>query len=456
MQQSDKIKEYIKTVCEQIRWKKAHGPVSEEIEWHIHDQKNAFTNCGLDDETAIEKAIAEMGDPVIIGTEFDHTYRPKIEWSIVALTCIMILAGIFIRIILFYNVVESLEMSIFSDIVSIVIGFGCMTLSYFIDFTIIGKHPKKIFFGLTILLTVLIFTNDQTYFSFKLLLFPTAFAGIIYEMRNKSYIGIIQAGLIFLIPAVISISIWDITSILIYSCSCLILITMAVLSGWFNVKKSSALLLIYGLASLISIILIAIAIMSRPYIIGRIQAVFNPSIDPYSSGWKVNVVRSIISGAKLFGQGDLGEYEYAAEKLLPSIHTDYVLTYLIHKFGWIAFIIIMSFIITFAVRLFMLCRKQKSVLAKLVSVSVFITYTMQIIIYTNYNLGFQLFSPLTLPLVSYGGISAIINMFLIGIMLSVFNLGDLICDNNTAADMKYSKLFEFTNGKIIINLNPRA
>lgn len=111
LQQSDKIKEYIKTVCEQIRWKKAHGPVSEEIEWHIHDQKNAFTNCGLDDETAIEKAIAEMGDPVIIGTEFDHTYRPKIEWSIVALTCIMILAGIFIRIILFYNVVESLEMS---------------------------------------------------------------------------------------------------------------------------------------------------------------------------------------------------------------------------------------------------------------------------------------------------------------------------------------------------------
>lgn len=265
-----------------------------------------------------------------------------------------------------------------------------------------------------------------------------------------------QSGLIFLISAVISLSIWNISSILVYSCSCLILLTMAVLNGWFNVKKSSALLLIYGLAVLISIILIAIFIMSRPYVIGRIQAVFNPSIDPYVSGWIVNVVRTVISGAKLFGQGDLREYGYAAEELLPSMHSDYVLTYLIHKFGWIAFIIIMSIIAIFSVKLFMLCRKQKSVLAKLVSSSVFITYAMQVIIYVNYNLGFQLFSPLTLPFVSYGGTSAIINMFLIGIMLSVFNLGDLTRDNSIAAEMKYNKFLEFTDGKIIINLNTRT
>lgn len=68
MQQSTKINEYLKIVCEQIRWKKAHGVISEEIENHIIDQKNAFINEGLDEEAAIDKAILDMGDPVVVGS----------------------------------------------------------------------------------------------------------------------------------------------------------------------------------------------------------------------------------------------------------------------------------------------------------------------------------------------------------------------------------------------------
>jgi len=38
MSQSDEIKQYVKTVCEQIRWKKARSIVAEEIENHICDK----------------------------------------------------------------------------------------------------------------------------------------------------------------------------------------------------------------------------------------------------------------------------------------------------------------------------------------------------------------------------------------------------------------------------------
>lgn len=77
----------------------------------------------------------------------------------------------------------------------------------------------------------------------------------------------------------------------------------------------------------------------------------------------------------------------------------------------------------------MLCTNQKSVLGRLVSTSALITFTIQVILYVASNLGFQLLSPLTLPLVSYGGTATIINMMLIGIMLSAFKSGSLVRDN---------------------------
>ncbi|MDD4781599.1 MAG: FtsW/RodA/SpoVE family cell cycle protein, partial [Tissierellia bacterium] len=361
-----------------------------------------------------------------------------------------------------YNAPTPFEFSIFKDFLSIIIGFTCMFIAYFIDFTIIGKYPKKIFFGLSAVLILLIFNKNQAYYaskflslsvtsSFMLLLFPTAFAGIIYTMRHKSYLGIIQAGIVFSIPAVICLNVWNVSSVIIYGISCLILLTMSILNGWLNVKKSNALLLVYGAVSFVFIFFIFYIIINKSYVFNRIQSVFNPTTDVHGSGWITIAVRNIISNAKFFGQSDLGEYTTIP---LPSIHSDFCLTYLIHKLGWISFIVIMSIIIAFILRLFMLCEKQKSVLAKLVSTSILITFTMQVMVYVAYNLGFQLLSPLTLPFISYGGTSMIINMFLIGILLSVFNLGDLIRDNS-AFNMKHNKFFEFADGKIIINLNAR-
>lgn len=59
-----KIQEYIHSVCNQVKWKKSHVYISNELENHIIDQKNAFISQGLNEDKAIENAITEMGDPV--------------------------------------------------------------------------------------------------------------------------------------------------------------------------------------------------------------------------------------------------------------------------------------------------------------------------------------------------------------------------------------------------------
>lgn len=441
MQHSD-IQEYINTVCGEIRWKRAHNAISEEIEGHIIDQKNAFIQSGLDDKTATEKAIIEMGDPVTIGTELDRSYRPKIEWSIIALACAMAVAGLLVRIFTIYNTVEPFELSMINDFLSIIIGAAFMLAAYFLDFTTIGKYPKKIFFCMSVLLLVLrnygvgynvVFLPLMSFYPLFILFFPTAFAGIIYAMRSKGYIGMIQTGLIFLVPAVICLYEYNMQQTFIYSVSCLILLTVAVVNGWFNIKKSNALFLIYGSVFFVVITFIFWLFLARPYAFDRIRAAFNPTLDPQGAGWMELFVRNIVSGAELIGQGYLGEF---AGMSLPGRHTDLMLAYLIHKFGWISFIIIMTIITVFIARLFTICKKQKSILAKLVSTSILITYTMQVFMYVVYNFGFHVVSPLTLPFFSYGGTSNIINMTLIGILLSIFNTGELYRDGISEKTLK--------------------
>ena len=149
MQLPNKIKNYSNSVCEQIRWKKAHEVIGEEIENHIIDQKDGFIKKGLDEETSIDKAILEMGDPITVGAQLDRTHRPKAQWSMILLTLLMLGMGLVIKL-LFTNNLNTPRVIPYG-IISAAIGIGFMLAAYFIDFTILVKHHKKIFIALIII-----------------------------------------------------------------------------------------------------------------------------------------------------------------------------------------------------------------------------------------------------------------------------------------------------------------
>lgn len=108
MQQTSIIPEYLEIVRQQIRWKKIQSSLLEEINNHINDQISAFVDDGLDEEEATKKAIAEMGDPVIVGKQLDRTHRPN-------------LVGIGLGLILILSVLGSADMG---NSLLRIIGFG--------------------------------------------------------------------------------------------------------------------------------------------------------------------------------------------------------------------------------------------------------------------------------------------------------------------------------------------
>lgn len=109
----------------------------------------------------------------------------------------------------------------------------------------------------------------------------------------------------------------------------------------------------------------------------------------------------------------------------------------------------------FIVRAFVLCAKQKSVLALLVSTAITLTFTIQTIFYIAANLGFQLFAPLSLPLISQSSSYLLINMCLVGILLSVFRTGYFIKDKPNSEKAATNSFLKFEDGKLIIDFNIR-
>ncbi len=454
MESFNRIKKYSQTVCDQIRWKKAHANIAEEIENHIIDQRDAYIGQGMPEDQAMDETILQMGDPVTVGAQLDSTHRPKPQWRMISLTLTLLCMGLFINTYLLNRTYSDNPGKIVS---SMCIGIGLMLIAYFLDFTFIGKYPVLLYFSIIIGSTITVILspqyNGRAYYGMYLaLLFPVAFAAIIYLLRNKGYIGIILCGIAFMLPAGITLLVPTVSGFVLLAITGLVLLSIAIAKDWFNINKIAGYLLVF-LPTFFTFCFAAIQSLYRWS--ERITIAFNPSLDPYGMGWQSMVARALLENSKFIGSGTMPA-QYSGEEFfpLPGIDTDFMLTYLIFKVGWIGFLVIMAVLMFFIIAGFVHCLKQKSILGTLVSTSVMMTFTLQVIGYVISNLGFQLLSPISLPLISFGSTAMIINLVLIGIMLSVFRNGDIVRDKN---DVRYKKdrFITWCDGKIIITLRKK-
>ena len=61
------MEKYLQAVLEQIRCKKVHPYIREELMGHIQDQIEDNRKSGMSEKEAEEAAVRDMGDPVEIG-----------------------------------------------------------------------------------------------------------------------------------------------------------------------------------------------------------------------------------------------------------------------------------------------------------------------------------------------------------------------------------------------------
>jgi rod shape determining protein RodA len=149
----------------------------------------------------------------------------------------------------------------------------------------------------------------------------------------------------------------------------------------------------------------------------RILAFVFPYLEPLGAGWQQKQAKIAIGSGGLFGRG-IGRGEQVQLGFLPEAQTDFIFSAIGEEMGFLGVsFLIFSFIILFW-RIIKIGLLAKDNFSRLFSAGFFISLLGQVIINIGMNLGILPVIGISLPFVSYGGSSLIMNFIGIGILNS--------------------------------------
>ncbi len=454
----DGIAEYVETVRSQIRWERAQPGLTAEVRTHLLDQKDACIATGMAESDAESEALRQMGDPVMVGVELDRVHRPTPQWGLLALTALLAVLGLMLHSMWMTQIwgpqFHTMERSIFA----VCVGFALMTGIYLLDFSWLGAKPVLSYGVIVGAVAISRLISPQTmgvsyYTQYLLFFFPVAYALILYALRGRGTVGVLLAGAA-LAPLAVLITMTPSISSLLLMCLCGLLLLLGCISkGWFGGRKGIQLAIV--LSAVVVVMIWAAVLISGEYGRTRLLMLVHPESDPYGYGYFPLMVRELLHGAKWIGTGSVGELFGALEYLSDNFVSDFLLTWVIHQFGWLPAILLLAVLTAFLGLGLRHCLRQKNALGRLLSTAVMLTLLYETVQYVINNLGFMLLGGLQLPLLSNGNLYTMVNLVLIGLALSVFR-GEKLplferCEIPQACQNRKS-LISWQDGNLIIAL----
>lgn len=421
----DTIDLYTDEVERQIRWKKAIPSVILEIREHILEQREMYMKEGDPSEVATETTLDQMGDPTLLGLDFDAVYRPKPQIFNFFIVTFLFLIGSFLQIYIFSHEPYNLTSNYFPIYASSYLVFIC---SYYLDFTILGRYSKIIYILLFLISILLCGLSYNHYYlsplffhAYASLVFPLIFALCVYDNKNYGLHGILICGIFASLLASMLIIHLFTSSVIIFIFTALLILSYALIKNWFYVDFKTALKSI--LFPLIAIILIInIVLRYDTYMYNNLTIFLDPESDPYGAGYLYIMLRGIIDASKFFGKGI-----HIENLTISNVPLEYSLNFFIYEFGKIILFIIVVPLILFLVYSLIQIKKQKSFLGSILILSVILPIGIQSTIYILTNLGIIMTTGY-LPFISYGYINQVISASLMGFVLSIFRIGYLYKD----------------------------
>lgn len=449
------IKEFLYSVCEQIKYKPIRESIAEELKNHIEESKENYIQEGLEEQIAEEKAIKQMGEAQEIGKKLNKIHRPKLDWKLVLILIILLCFSGLVVFIKSRNDIELFGMegeSIKKFIKFVIIGMVVSIPIYFVNYTKVKKYSNLLYLlaTLSIIWALLFgsFVNGKPYICIHIMtiapeivaipLYIVAYIGFISESKRENKIesvilkytkikinmdlvkiiglSILSLVLLELIPSITSV--WTLG--LIY----MILGTVKLLQVKENKIKNMVKL--WGPVILIGILILMQILTFKPYILNRLTASINPEINATDDGWIAIERKNIIESAKLWGE---------AENTSNAINlfdegTNFAFISVLAHYGWILSIGLVLAIITFSIKLILNAIKIKDSYGKLLIVGISSMFILQNIFNILMNLNLWIEAGFSLPFVSYGGGSLIINMISLTFILAIYRKKDIIMIQN--------------------------
>lgn len=420
-----KINDYLKEVCSQIRFKKSHLSISQELYTHIMDQKEAFLEEGLSPEEALDEAIASMGDPVEVGMQLDRVYRPKPKWIVILGISLMVLLGICLQLTV-GRINDIGDNAVFQTIKILPLALGAAFLSYWLDYTVLAVYQKylMILFLFPIALSIFVTLYPLTTIYYYLALFlPIVYAICLWNLRKKGYLPLLFSSILYgLCSVCLTYLSKQLVLVPILALSGLILLTAAILKRWFSVDRRLALLMIYLPVGILSVI----PFIGNSFAAQRARMLFDFS-NEYEGNYILEQVHQIRNNLLPFAESGNDFLQGTAVYQ----QTDFILLSSAQKYGYMPIAFIIFCLVLILTYMFYLTFRTKNQLGFLLSLSISSYFAIQMLGSVLANLGFLNIFGWNLPFLGFGQAYLLLHAFLIGIFLSIHRIKD--CTDETAS-----------------------
>lgn len=156
----------------------------------------------------------------------------------------------------------------------------------------------------------------------------------------------------------------------------------------------------------------------RDYHRARIITLFNPERDPLGAGWNIIQSKTAVGSGGLTGKG-LFEGTQSHLDFLPEGHTDFIIAVIGEELGFVWCVALLSCYLLLFARLMYICTTATNGFGYIVGTGIAIIFFGYVFVNVAMVLGLLPVVGLPLPLVSYGGSSAITTMTAFGVALAV-------------------------------------
>lgn len=412
------MEEYLNNLLDQIRCRKAHAAIREELESHISDQIEDNMKAGMTREEAEKAAVCDMGDPVTTGISLDQIHRPKMARQIIVLMAVIMFAGVLIHWMMGAPVACMQTIS----------GFCLMFFICHLDYTRIAAIAKVIAAGIILVGIYALFFGVRfggniwvasllwlriSMFSFLMLYVPV-YGAILYSYYGEGYKGLVKAALWAVPPLFIALMMSSLTLFLILSVCMVSLLVLAVVKKWFQVKQKRV---VIGAAILVLAITGILQIANAPYQMDRIRNFLAGDVE---SNYVTKVLKNCFSGSILIGKG--------VEELkttLPDYNNSFILAYLTGTYGYIICAAVCAVLVLLIVAIFSIVFRQKNQLGMMMGFGSGMILFTNIAINLLENFGILPTSQTFLPFFSKGGSCMYVCYILMGVILSVYRYKDV-------------------------------
>jgi len=401
-----KFEKYIHSVCKRIKNKDVHSSVKLELMDHLYTLKEEAMNAGMSEEKAVDQAVDQIGDAAILGTQLHETHKTEMDLKMILLVLAACSCGLLVMYFLqFHSEFTDLQNTniFYKSLVFYLIGLVLMFILFSFDYRRLLKYSWHLYIVTlgTLVLSMIFGTRVNGILFLRIsdisvnltevmpFLLAISLAGIFHTWNwGNKFKALLGVGIVALPMMLIStIGFLPATITCLVMCLTVMYVSSASLRQIIPLTAAGVLYLVFELFSL------------------------------FQAGWYLRTVHEFSSNGFQITPFAISE-----------VHTDWMLTYIIYSFGWLAGLMALMLFVIFIYRVFYTALRVKMAYGKMVMTGLAAVFAVKCLLSIFTNFGLLPLPGVSMPFMSYGGSHILLELMAVGMILSIYRrrqMGDV-------------------------------